>query len=174
MPTTKAVILARGLGTRMRKADDDASLDAAQAAAADSGIKGMIPIGRPFMDNASTHRLRVAAGGQRHGRRRACGGGIREARYVRRHQLRQLLSTGRIGRAAAARHTGVDRLRARGLGEHGQRRCRSREAIRRAVRSSGTTQRDVGSPIGVPRSAQTDMRGLVHRRLRRRALRSVA
>jgi glucose-1-phosphate thymidylyltransferase len=34
----------------MRKADDDASLDAAQAAAADSGIKGMIPIGRPFMD----------------------------------------------------------------------------------------------------------------------------
>jgi glucose-1-phosphate thymidylyltransferase len=50
MPTTAAVILARGLGTRMRKADDGASLDAAQAAAADSGIKGMIPIGRPFMD----------------------------------------------------------------------------------------------------------------------------
>lgn len=48
--TTKAVILARGLGSRMRKADDDASLDAAQAAAADSGVKGMIPIGRPFMD----------------------------------------------------------------------------------------------------------------------------
>ncbi len=50
MSTTNAVILARGLGTRMRKADDSASLDAAQAAAADSGIKGMIPIGRPFMD----------------------------------------------------------------------------------------------------------------------------
>jgi dTDP-glucose pyrophosphorylase len=50
MPTTKAVILARGLGTRMRKADDGASLDVAQARAADSGIKGMIPIGRPFMD----------------------------------------------------------------------------------------------------------------------------
>ncbi|CAN5905903.1 sugar phosphate nucleotidyltransferase [soil metagenome] len=48
--TTKAVILARGLGSRMRKADDDAALDAAQAAAADSGVKGMIPIGRPFMD----------------------------------------------------------------------------------------------------------------------------
>ena len=48
--TTKAVILARGLGSRMRKADDDAPLDAAQAAAADSGVKGMIPIGRPFMD----------------------------------------------------------------------------------------------------------------------------
>jgi glucose-1-phosphate thymidylyltransferase len=34
----------------MRKADASASLDAAQAAAADSGVKGMIPIGRPFMD----------------------------------------------------------------------------------------------------------------------------
>ena len=50
MTTTRAVILARGLGTRMRKADDHATLDAAQAAAADSGVKGMIPIGRPFMD----------------------------------------------------------------------------------------------------------------------------
>jgi dTDP-glucose pyrophosphorylase len=48
--TTRAVILARGLGTRMRKANDDAPLDAAQAAAADTGVKGMIPIGRPFMD----------------------------------------------------------------------------------------------------------------------------
>ena len=34
----------------MRKPDTDADLDAAQAAAADSGVKGMIPIGRPFMD----------------------------------------------------------------------------------------------------------------------------
>jgi dTDP-glucose pyrophosphorylase len=50
MPTIRAVILARGLGTRMRKADDSAALDAAQSAAADSGVKGMIPIGRPFMD----------------------------------------------------------------------------------------------------------------------------
>ncbi len=48
--TTKAVILARGLGTRMRKADDGASLDAAQAAVADAGVKAMIPIGRPFLD----------------------------------------------------------------------------------------------------------------------------
>ena len=48
--TTKAVILARGLGSRMRKADDAATLDPAQSAAADSGVKGMIPIGRPFMD----------------------------------------------------------------------------------------------------------------------------
>ncbi|MDB4884641.1 MAG: glucose-phosphate thymidylyltransferase [Gemmatimonadetes bacterium] len=48
--TTRAVILARGLGTRMRKADDGAELDAAQSAAADTGVKGMIPIGRPFLD----------------------------------------------------------------------------------------------------------------------------
>jgi dTDP-glucose pyrophosphorylase len=48
--TARAVILARGLGTRMRKVDDGAVLDAAQAAAADLGVKGMIPIGRPFMD----------------------------------------------------------------------------------------------------------------------------
>lgn len=48
--TTRAVILARGLGTRMRKADVGAALDAAQTAAADVGVKGMIPIGRPFMD----------------------------------------------------------------------------------------------------------------------------
>ena len=50
MQTTKAVILARGLGTRMRKSDDDAALEPAQAAVADRGVKGMIPIGRPFMD----------------------------------------------------------------------------------------------------------------------------
>jgi dTDP-glucose pyrophosphorylase len=46
----KAVILARGLGTRMQKADDAAALDAAQLAAADTGVKAMIPIGRPFLD----------------------------------------------------------------------------------------------------------------------------
>jgi glucose-1-phosphate thymidylyltransferase len=46
----KAVILARGLGKRMRQADDHASLDAKQAAVADQGIKAMIPIGRPFLD----------------------------------------------------------------------------------------------------------------------------
>ena len=46
----KAVILARGLGTRMRKADVGAAVDAQQAAMADQGIKAMIPIGRPFLD----------------------------------------------------------------------------------------------------------------------------
>ena len=46
----KAVILARGLGTRMRKCDAAAQLDARQSAAADAGMKGMIPIRRPFLD----------------------------------------------------------------------------------------------------------------------------
>jgi dTDP-glucose pyrophosphorylase len=47
---TKAVILARGLGTRMRRAAVGGGLDEAQARAADAGVKGMIPIGRPFLD----------------------------------------------------------------------------------------------------------------------------
>ena len=46
----KAVILARGLGTRMRKADGAAGLDKDQMAVADAGVKAMIPIGRPFLD----------------------------------------------------------------------------------------------------------------------------
>ena len=50
--TRKAVILARGLGKRMRKADDHAAVDARQAAVADQGVKAMIPIGRPFLDYA--------------------------------------------------------------------------------------------------------------------------
>jgi dTDP-glucose pyrophosphorylase len=48
--TDKAVILARGLGKRMRQADERAPIDARQAAVADQGIKAMIPIGRPFLD----------------------------------------------------------------------------------------------------------------------------
>jgi dTDP-glucose pyrophosphorylase len=46
----KAVIMARGLGTRMRKPDESATLDNDQMAAAGTGIKAMIPIGRPFLD----------------------------------------------------------------------------------------------------------------------------
>lgn len=46
---TKAVILARGLGTRMRR-DDGAGLDPEQSRAAAEGTKGMIPFGRPFLD----------------------------------------------------------------------------------------------------------------------------
>jgi dTDP-glucose pyrophosphorylase len=48
-PPVKAVILARGLGTRMRQAAESA-IDARQARAADAGVKAMIPIGRPFLD----------------------------------------------------------------------------------------------------------------------------
>lgn len=46
----KAVILARGLGTRMRRADPAVELDREQSTAADAGIKAMIPVGRPFLD----------------------------------------------------------------------------------------------------------------------------
>lgn len=49
-PATKVVILARGLGTRMRKPDPRAKVAPEQAAAADSGVKAMIPVGRPFLD----------------------------------------------------------------------------------------------------------------------------
>jgi glucose-1-phosphate thymidylyltransferase len=49
-PTTKAVILAAGLGTRMRKADEAAALDPNQAAVANTGVKALIPIDRPFLD----------------------------------------------------------------------------------------------------------------------------
>lgn len=45
-----AVIMARGLGTRMRRTDDAAALNAEQAAVAATGAKGMIPIGRPFLE----------------------------------------------------------------------------------------------------------------------------
>jgi len=46
----RAVILARGLGTRMRRAAEGVEIDRQQARVADSGLKAMIPIGRPFMD----------------------------------------------------------------------------------------------------------------------------
>src|SRR5580693_3430229 len=46
----RAVILARGLGTRMRSDAQSVQLDASQSAVADSGMKAMIPFGRPFLD----------------------------------------------------------------------------------------------------------------------------
>jgi glucose-1-phosphate thymidylyltransferase len=45
-----AAILARGLGTRMRRDDANAQVSAGQAAAASTGVKGMIPIRRPFLE----------------------------------------------------------------------------------------------------------------------------
>lgn len=46
----KAVILARGLGKRMRTSDPAAQLASDQALAANTGMKAMIPVGRPFLD----------------------------------------------------------------------------------------------------------------------------
>ena len=47
----KAVILARGLGSRMRKAASGVPLTAEQSEAADAGVKAMISLdGRPFLD----------------------------------------------------------------------------------------------------------------------------
>jgi dTDP-glucose pyrophosphorylase len=51
MRTTRTIVLARGLGTRMRAADPSARLSAEQQRAADAGLKAMIPLnGRPFLD----------------------------------------------------------------------------------------------------------------------------
>jgi len=49
--TAKIVVLAAGRGTRMRAAGAT-DISKEQAAAADSGEKAMIPIGRPFLDYA--------------------------------------------------------------------------------------------------------------------------
>ena len=51
MRTTQALVLARGLGTRMRAADPQAKLTTEQQHAAEAGMKAMMPIGgRPFLD----------------------------------------------------------------------------------------------------------------------------
>ena len=64
-PMEQVVVLARGLGLRMRREDPAAALDAMQADAAAGGVKAMIPIGRPFLD----YVLAVAADA---GCRRVC------------------------------------------------------------------------------------------------------
>jgi glucose-1-phosphate thymidylyltransferase len=45
------MILARGLGTRMQKEVEGLKLDAQTAKLASTGAKGLIPIGRPFLDH---------------------------------------------------------------------------------------------------------------------------
>ncbi len=51
MSTARAIVLARGLGTRMRAVDSSAHLTPEQQRAADAGLKAMIPLnGRPFLD----------------------------------------------------------------------------------------------------------------------------
>lgn len=51
---TKAVVLAAGLGTRMR-APETGTLDEAQQRAAAAGHKAMMPFGRPFLDHLLHH-----------------------------------------------------------------------------------------------------------------------
>jgi len=69
--TDKAVVLARGLGIRMRRSDVSAALTNHQAAAADMGAKAMMPLstGRPMMDyvlsalaDAGCHRACLVVG----------------------------------------------------------------------------------------------------------------
>lgn len=48
--TPIAVILARGLGTRMRRQAEGVSLGDDQSRIADTGLKALIPVGRPFLD----------------------------------------------------------------------------------------------------------------------------
>ena len=51
MTTTRAVVLARGLGSRMKAADPGAHLTEEQERAAEAGLKPMMPVnGRPFLD----------------------------------------------------------------------------------------------------------------------------
>lgn len=50
----KAVILARGLGSRMRREADGVDLSEEQSKAADAGVKAMISVGRPFLDHVMT------------------------------------------------------------------------------------------------------------------------
>jgi glucose-1-phosphate thymidylyltransferase len=61
----KAVILAAGRGTRMQRAHDSVALDAQQSEVARSGLKAMMPVGRPFIDY-------VLSGLADAGYRRAC------------------------------------------------------------------------------------------------------
>jgi len=51
MTTVRAIVLARGLGTRMRASDPSTRLTPEQQRAAEAGLKAMIPLnGRPFLD----------------------------------------------------------------------------------------------------------------------------
>ncbi len=54
LTTDRLVVMARGLGTRMRRADDSVQLNAQQAAIADTGVKALIRIDRPFLDYVLT------------------------------------------------------------------------------------------------------------------------
>jgi glucose-1-phosphate thymidylyltransferase len=48
----KALIMARGLGTRLRQPEAGAQLDPSQRIIAEQGLKSLIPVGRPLLDYA--------------------------------------------------------------------------------------------------------------------------
>ena len=106
--TTKAVILARGLGTRMRRPHPGAALDTAQRLAADSGLKGMIPIVRPFLDYVISALADAGIGdvcliiGPEHQRMRHYYGGEVELERVRVHFAVQAEPLGTADAVAAA------------------------------------------------------------------------
>lgn len=106
--TTKAVILARGLGTRMRRPHPGAALDTSQRLAADSGLKGMIPIVRPFLDYVISALADAGIGdvcliiGPEHQRMRHYYGGEVELERVRVHFAVQAEPLGTADAVAAA------------------------------------------------------------------------
>ena len=76
----RVVILARGLGTRMRSQNAEAGLDAGQEAIAATGVKALIPIDRPFLDyvlgalaDAGYRRVCMVIGPEHHALRRYFG-----------------------------------------------------------------------------------------------------
>ncbi|MDB5326739.1 MAG: glucose-phosphate thymidylyltransferase [Phycisphaerales bacterium] len=87
VPTERAVILARGLGTRMRRHDADAALDDDQAKVAETGVKALIRIKRPFLDyilsvlaDAGVRRVCLVIGPEHHELRRYYGSELRTDR----------------------------------------------------------------------------------------------
>ena len=88
------MVLARGLGTRMRRDDAAAALDGRQAAAANAGVKAMIPIAvgkgdRPFLDyvlstvaDAGYRRVCLVIGPEQEMIRRYYGGEVAAQRLA--------------------------------------------------------------------------------------------
>ena len=149
VPPTRAVILAGGRGTRMQKPDAAAALSPAQAAAADEGSKGMMPIhGRPFLDYVLSSLAEA---------------GIEEVCLVtppgRRRDSRALRPAG-----AAAR---LDRLRGTGVAPGKRRRAPGGRTFRRKPRLRGSQFRQPVSGLGDPRASRP-------RRIRARGLRARA
>ncbi len=60
--TEKVVVLARGLGTRMRQSDQTGNLASREQAVVRTGVKALIPLDRPFLDYVLSN---VAAAGYR-------------------------------------------------------------------------------------------------------------